>query len=279
MEDYRNNIRPILKWAGGKRQILPHLLKYMPNIYEDYYEPFIGGGALLFTLLPNKAIINDYNEELINVYIVIRENIEELIEDLKKHENTSEYYYQMRAKDRDSEVWEGMTPLERASRTIYLNKTCYNGLYRVNSRGQFNTPFGKYKKPCICPEKELLALNAYFKENDVRILFGDYKEALKTARNGDFAYLDPPYDPISETAFYTAYTASGFTRQNQIELCETCKELDSRGVRFMLSNSATDFIKDLYKSFSIRIIPARRAINSNGNGRGFVDEVVVRNYE
>ena len=271
-------IKPILKWAGGKRQLLPKLLEFMPIDYQTYYEPFIGGAALLLATLPSTAIVNDYNEELINVYKVIRTNVEQLILSLKEHENTSEYFYILREKDRDKRIWQRMTDVERASRTIYLNKTCYNGLFRVNSNGKFNTPFGKYKNPTICQEEDLLALSAYLNQNNITLLCGDYKIALETAKEGDFAYLDPPYDPVSKTAFYTAYTASGFTRQNQIELSETCKELDSKGVKFMLSNSATEFIKELYKEFNIEIVSAKRSINSNGKGRGNVNEVIVRNY-
>ncbi len=270
--------KPVLKWVGGKRQLLTNLIELMPDSYVTYYEPFIGGAALLLACQPNKAVINDFNKELINVYLVIRDNVETLIESLKQHENTSEYYYSIRAKDRDLSVWESMTDLERASRMLYLNKTCYNGLYRVNSQGQVNVPFGYYKKPNICPESDLRSLSAYLNECDIRILCGDYAAAVSDAKEGDFVYFDPPYDPVSVTAAYTGYTANGFTKQDQIRLCETCKELDSRGVRFMLSNSATDLIKELYSSFDVSIVPAKRAINCKGNKRGAVDEVIVRNY-
>lgn len=271
-------MKPVLKWVGGKRQLLEKLLALMPKSYKTYYEPFIGGAALLLACHPKQAVINDYNDELMNLYHVIRDDVESLIDHLKQHENTPEYYYAIRAKDRDSDAWEKMTELERASRMLYLNKTCYNGLYRVNAQGQVNVPFGRYKNPNICPEEDLRNMSDYFNSNEIVIMQGDYRDAVADAKPGDFVYFDPPYDPISTTAAYTGYTSNGFNKQNQIELCETCKELNDKGVMFMLSNSATDFIKELYAGFDVRIVPAKRAINCKGNGRGAVDEVIVRNY-
>ena len=271
-------ITPILKWVGGKRGLLSSLIDLMPDSYSTYYEPFLGGGALFFDQRPAKAVVSDSNSELINLYSVVKSNVDSLIESLKQHENTSDYFYEIRAKDRDKDIWDSMTDVERASRMLYLNKTCYNGLYRVNSLGQVNTPFGGYKNPNYCPESDLRLMSSYLNEEDITLLCCDYRKAVETASKGDFVYFDPPYDPISDTAAYTGYTSSGFNKQNQIELCETCKELDSKGVMFMLSNSATEFIKGLYSSFDIQIVKAKRAINCKGDGRGAVDEVIVRNY-
>lgn len=271
-------IKPVVKWVGGKRQLLPQLLQRMPENYGTYCEPFIGGGALLFAVQPKRAIINDYNAELVNLYTVIKNDCEALISDLRKHKNEADYYYEMRALDRDFEKWQSLSDVERASRFVFLNKTCFNGLYRVNSQGFVNTPFGRYKNPTICPEDDLRGISEYFTKSKVKILCGDYRKAVKKLKSGDFVYFDPPYDPISPTASYTGYTENGFTKQNQIELAETCKALDEKGVFFMLSNSATDFIKEQYQGFNIDIVKAKRAINCKGDGRAPVEEVIVRNY-
>ena len=274
----QQRLKPVVKWVGGKRQLLPVLNERLPKEYGLYCEPFIGGGALLFDIQPQEAVINDLNPELINLYQVIKNEVESLIEDLQKHINTSEYFYNIRALDRDAEAWQKLTPVERASRFIYLNKTCYNGLYRVNSQGQLNTPFGNYKNPSICDTENLLAISNYFNKASITMLCGDYKNAVKQLETNDFVYFDSPYHPVSSTASYTGYTASGFSEQNQIELYETCKELDSKGVMFMLSNSGTPFIKELYKDFEVEIVKAKRAINCKGDKRAAVEEVLVRNY-
>lgn len=272
-----HQIKPILKWVGGKRQLLPELLPLIPD-FDNYCEPFIGGAAMLLSLQPKSATINDYNAELMNVYRVIRDDVEALITDLKKHENTPEYFYEMRGKDRDKRVYSHLSPMKRASRVIYLNKTCFNGLYRVNAAGQLNAPFGAYKNPNIVNEEGLRAVSTYLRSANVTILQGDYAAALENLPEGTFVYLDPPYDPISETAAFTGYTQGGFSRLDQIKLREACDTLNERGIKFMLSNSATDFIKDQYSEYHIQIIKAKRAINCKGSRRGTVDEVVVTNY-
>jgi DNA adenine methylase len=269
--------QPFLKWAGGKRQLLPEITKYIPREINTYYEPFIGAGAVLLHLQPPKAIINDINSELINAYTVIRDQIEELLADLSKHVNDKEYFYNIRELDR-KEQYQLLTPVERASRMIYLNKTCFNGLFRVNSRGQFNVPFGKYKNPAIVNEEVLRAVHEYLAYADVTLLNGDFAKAVESARAGDFVYFDPPYDPVSETASFTSYSLDGFRAEQQIRLKELFDELDQRGCRVMLSNSATDFIKDLYKQYNIKIVGAKRNINSKASGRGKIDEVLVMNY-
>ncbi|AAO35023.1 DNA adenine methylase [Clostridium tetani] len=270
---------PVLKWVGGKRQLMGEIKKVLPKTYTAYYEPFIGGGAVLFELQPNKAVINDVNGELINLYNIIKYDVESLIEDLRKHENTSEYFYRIREIDRSKEEYEKLTNVEKASRIIYLNKTCFNGLFRVNKAGEFNSPFGKYKNPNIVDEVTLRAVNKYFNKANIKILNGDFEQSLKRIRKGAFVYLDPPYDPVSSSANFTGYDKGGFNRAEQIRLKNLCDKLDKKGVKFLLSNSATDFIKELYKDYNIKVVKAKRTINSNGNSRGAVDEVLVRNYE
>ncbi len=272
-------IQPFLKWAGGKRQLLPEIRKYVPKRMGTYYEPFLGGAAVLFDLQPKKAVINDINSELINTYLVIKNNVDDLIEDLKKHENKSDYYYKIRDLDRDKNQFSKLSDVEKASRLIYLNKTCFNGLFRVNSQGQFNVPFGRYKNPNIVNEFVLRAVSHYLNNNEVEILNGDFADAVSCAKKGDFVYLDSPYDPVSETASFTGYTLGGFSKDEQIRLRDLFVDLDKRGCKVLLSNSATDFIKDLYKDYRIEIVSATRNINSIASKRGKIDEVLVMNYE
>lgn len=272
-------VLPVLKWAGGKRQLLSDINKYIPKHISTYYEPFIGGGAVLFDLQPNKAVVNDVNEELINVYRVIRDNVEELIVDLNTHENTAEYFYYVRSKDRDEEVFASMTDIEKASRIIFLNKTCYNGLFRVNQAGEFNSPFGRYSNPNIVNATTLRAVSKYFNKNKITFKNMDFADALKGIRKGSFVYFDPPYDPVSDSSSFTGYARGGFDRTEQVRLKRLCDRLDARGVKFLLSNSSTEFILDLYKGYRIELIKAKRTINSKGDSRGDVKEVLVRNYE
>ncbi len=274
-----NLVTPVLKWVGGKRQLLDTLRPLLPKSMSKYCEPFIGGGAMLFDLQPKKALVNDINSDLILVYTVIRDSVDELIQRLEQFENTSDMFYAVRDWDRDRERYEALSDVERAARIIYLNKTCYNGLYRVNNAGEFNSPFGNYKSPNIVNAPVLRAVNAYFNSAEISFSTVDYAELLQTVRRGTFVYLDPPYDPVSDTSSFTGYARGGFTRDDQIRLRECCDELNRRGVRFMLSNSATDFIREQYAAYNITTVRAKRAINSVGSRRGDVDEVVVRNYE
>ncbi|MCR4442710.1 MAG: DNA adenine methylase [Peptococcaceae bacterium] len=271
-------VAPVLKWAGGKRQVLKHIKKYVPKSFSVYYEPFLGGGALLFELQPQEAVVNDINGELINIYRVIKDSVGELIEDLKRHRNGEEYFYRLREQDRDREQYERLTAVQKASRIIYLNKTCYNGLFRVNKAGEFNTPFGGYTHPNIVNEAVLRAVSDYF--NKARITFTslDFEDALKDVKSGAFVYLDPPYDPVSDTASFTGYDKGGFDRYEQKRLKKTCDRLNEKGVKFILSNSATGFIKDLYKNYKIIVINAKRPVNSRADKRGEIDEVLVMNY-
>ncbi|TMN23154.1 DNA adenine methylase [Lentibacillus cibarius] len=270
--------QPFLKWAGGKRQLLPEIRKYIPKKYNTYYEAFVGAGAVLFDLQPKQAVINDVNKDLVNVYNVIKYNVEELVEDLKKHENDKDYFYAIRDLDRQPE-YEELSPIEKASRLIYLNKTCFNGLFRVNSQGQFNVPFGKYKNPQIVNEIVLKAVHNYLNVNDVTIMNEDFETVIQDAKKGDFLYFDPPYDPVSDTSSFTGYSLDGFNKNDQVRLRDTFVELDKRGCKVLLSNSATDFIKDIYSDFHIEIVSATRNINSVASKRGKIDEVLVMNYD
>lgn len=270
-------VAPVVKWVGGKRQILDEIIKYVPGNFSEYYEPFLGGGAVLFELQPKKAVVNDINNELMNIYEVIMKNVEELIEDLKQHKNEKEHFNKIRELDRDRERYNMLTPVQRASRIIYLNKTCYNGLFRVNKSGEFNVPFGNYKNPNIADEITLRAVSSYFNRSKIRFTCQDFADVLKRAGKGAFVYLDPPYDPVSETASFTGYDKGGFDRDEQIRLKKTCDKLNKKGVKFLLSNSATEFIRDLYQDYRIEAIRAKRAINSKADRRGDVDEVLVMN--
>lgn len=272
-----NLVVPFVKWAGGKRQLLPELIKRVPK-FTTYCEPFVGGGALFFYLQPKKAIINDFNKDLINTYITIQNNVESLIQHLSTYKNDSESYYKIRELDR-TPLFHRMSATEKASRLIYLNKTCYNGLFRVNSMGEFNSPFGSYKSPNIVNEPTLRAIHNYFQNADVTFLSGDFEAAVKGLKKGTFVYFDPPYDPVSASSNFTGYTNLGFGKQEQRRLKEVCDELNAKGIKFLLSNSATDFILDLYKEYNIEKISAKRVINSNANNRGNVDEVLIRNYD
>lgn len=270
---------PFVKWVGGKRQLLMEIEPLLPKRITSYFEPFVGGGALLFYLQPSKAYINDLNEELINLYKVIKDYPLELIEDLRKHENTASYFYHIRGLDRNHDEYSKLSIIEKASRIIYLNKTCYNGLYRVNNAGEFNSPFGRYKNPNIVNEITIKAVSYYLNNTDVQMRCGDFSNALNEAGRDSFVYFDPPYDPISDSSSFTGYTQGGFNRDDQIRLKEFCDELSRKGVKFLLSNSKTDFIEDLYKDYQIIETRASRQINSDAEKRGVVPEVLIRNYE
>lgn len=279
---------PIVKWVGGKRQLLKEIRANLPKEpYKRVIEPFFGGGAVSFSLQKTPLIINDLNEDLIGLYRSVKNQPTELIEALKKHKENlqadsgggEEYFYEVRAIDRDKTKWNTTPELEKAARLVFLNKTCYNGLFRVNSAGEFNSPYGHYKNPDIVQETKIKAVSAFLNKPGVEILSGDYREALKKARKGDLVYLDPPYDPVSDSASFTGYTAGGFGKDEQEALYEACVALDAKGVSFLLSNSATDYIRDKYKDFNVVSVMANRAVNSVAARRGAVEEVLVKNYE
>lgn len=269
-------ISPILKWVGGKRQLLSEIMPLINKNCSTYVEPFVGGGAVFFELQPKKAIINDFNSELINVYRVVRDNVEELVLALEKHNelNSEEYFYEVRGIDR-TEQFQEMTDVEKAARIIYLNKTCFNGLYRVNAAGHFNSPYGKYKNPNIVNATTLRAMSKYLNKGNIVIRQGDYKEALKGLRKGAFVYLDPPYMPISTSSSFTGYTENGFSYAHQVELKKECDKLRKKGIAFLQSNSDCPEIRDLYKDYKIITVQARRNINSNAKKRGEINEVLI----
>lgn len=267
--------RPFLKWVGGKRQLLGVLSASSPEGWHGrYYEPFIGGGAFLFYQRPDVATISDMNPELINCYTVIRDDVDALIRSLRRHKNEEAYFYEIRAKDVKK-----MTPIQRASRMIFLNKTCFNGLYRENSKGQFNTPYGRYTNPNIVDEENLRAISDYLNNPDIEIKHSSYQHVLDTAMPGDFVYFDPPYVPLTKTASFAEYVKGGFCLKDQAELADVFAELSRRNVYAMLSNSNTQVILDLYKDFNIKTVHASRSINCKGNKRGKeANEVLVTNY-
>lgn len=269
-------LKPIVKWVGGKRQILNEITPLIPASPSLYVEPFVGGGAVLLDRQPKKARINDFNEELINVYQVVRADPDSLLELLREHEakNSSEYYYEIRALDREPSFAE-LSDVERAARIIYLNKTGFNGLFRVNSHGHINVPYGRYKNPNIVNEPGVRELSVYLRDSDIDIRCGDYADALTGLSEGDFVYLDPPYMPVSVTAAFTGYTEGGFGYGEQVRLRDECLKLHERGVAFLQSNSDTPEVRELYDGFTIRTVKARRAINSKATGRGAVNEVLI----
>ncbi|MDR1084608.1 MAG: DNA adenine methylase [Deltaproteobacteria bacterium] len=272
-------LAPVLKWVGGKRQLLDVLTPLLPERVAAYCEPFLGGGALLFNLQPETAYVNDINDELIRVYNMIRHDVEALIAALQDFKNEADYYYSVRNWDRDKTKYSSLSDLKKAARILYLNKTCYNGLFRVNNAGEFNSPFGNYRNPNFVNAPALRAVSSYLNAAAVNLTSRDYAEVLRTLPKKTFVYLDPPYDPVSDTSSFTGYAKRGFSRDEQIRLRENCDELNRRGLKFMLSNSATDFIKKQYASYHITVVQAKRAVNSDAAKRGKVDELVVRNYK
>lgn len=262
---------PFVKWVGGKRALLPQLMGRIPLRFASYHEPFVGGGAMFFALQPVKAMLSDYNAELVTTYQVIRDDVERLIRHLRTHKLDETYYYDLRAREPGR-----LDPIERASRLIYLNRTCFNGLYRVNARGGFNVPYGRYKNPLICNEVGLRAASAALAGTHTR--HAGYEIVLEQARRGDFVYFDPPYHPVSPTANFTGYTAGAFGPDDQRRLADVFRALARRGCKVMLSNSDTPFIRELYGDFNLEIVAAPRLVNRDATKRGPVNEVLVRNY-
>lgn len=273
--------KPFVKWAGGKRQIMKDIKKYIPDNYSTYYEPFVGGGAVFFELAPKKAVLNDYNKELMNVFECIKDEIrfEKMCNELNHHEanHSEEYYYKIRDLDRDKKKFNKLVDYKRAARTIYLNKACFNGLYRVNSKNEFNVPYGKKEKVNTYEGQNLGIVHCILNFNDIELLSTDFEEAVKNAKKGDFIYFDPPYD--SDTSTFNSYTEDGFGKDEQVRLFELFEKLDKKGCYIMLSNHNTKLIRDLYKNYNINVIKAKRNINANGKKRGNVEEVLITNYK
>lgn len=273
-----NRADPFLKWAGGKGQLLKQYEILFPGDFSNFIESFVGGGAVFFHFYNTgrlwhgkRAILLDSNEELINCYLVIKEDVENLIQILSGHKfiNTEKAFYRIRAE-------EPKDRFERAARTIYLNKTCFNGLYRVNSRGKFNAPFGNYQNPLICNSTNLRAV--CFALRNVEILCANFDQCLEFAKREDFIYFDPPYQPLNKTSSFTNYTKNSFKEDDQKKLYNVFKELDKIGCKVMLSNSDTPFIRNLYKQFRTEVVLAKRAINCKASGRGKINELVILNY-
>ena len=269
--------RPFLKWAGGKTQLVPALLEHMPPRFNAYFEPFVGSGALFFCLRRqgrlSQAHLSDTNAELAGAYAALAADVEQVIAHLAGYPHSPEFFYALRAQD----PWT-LDPARRAARLIYLNKTGYNGLYRVNRRGQFNVPFGRYKNPPILDPENLRCVSQALQ--GVEISHAPFESVLEWARPGDWVYFDPPYAPLSATASFTAYQAHGFSAADQARLRDACLELTRRGVQLTLSNSDTPLIRELYTrpAFTLHPVLARRAINSNAARRGPVSELIITNY-
>lgn len=275
--------RPFVKWAGGKARVMPQLTPLMPKKYNNYYEPFLGGGAFYFSLRSvKKAYLNDINAYLIEAYVHIRDNLDSLTKDLLTLENSyhalalvdQKQYYLDRREEYNS--LEGNS-LRKTSLLIFLNKTCFNGMYRENSKGGFNVPFGQHRAPTICDTKNLR--NVSLRLASTELSTGSFIDVVKSAKKGDFIYLDPPYHPLNKTSSFTAYSREDFDETNQHELAGLYRQLDERGCYVMLSNSDTELIKELYSTYNINKILASRSINSKANGRGKINELVVTNYE
>lgn len=273
--------RPFIKWAGGKQQLLSQFEQYFPRKFGRYIEPFLGGGAVYFHLwnanrISASAALWDNNGELINAYRIVRDRVEELVEHLRDHQlhHSEQYYYKVRKQDRIASLQ--FEPVERAARTLYLNKTCFNGLYRVNSKGQFNVPIGRYDNPRILDEDRLRIASKAL--HNAQFEVRDFRAVVEVARPGDFLYFDPPYHPLSDTSNFTSYTAGSFGMADQRDLADVFAALDAKGCYCMLSNSHTPFVLELYDSFRVELVQATRSINSDASSRGRISEVLILNY-
>ncbi|HEX4417296.1 MAG TPA: DNA adenine methylase [Kofleriaceae bacterium] len=264
---------PVIKWVGGKTKLLSELTARMPARFERYYEPFVGGAALFFRIAPARAVLADSNPDLIGLYTCLTRDVAGVIRKLEHHRtaHSESHYYTTRTRWNDREL--SWTTADRAATFIYLNKTCFNGLWRVNRSGAFNVPIGRYTDPPICVPEALHAASTLLGRATLRC--GDYRAAVTDARRGDFLYFDPPYDPLTPTASFTSYTTGMFGADQQRELADTARTLVARGCQVMLSNSDTPFIRSLYKGFHVDRVKCSRAINSNAAKRGDVDEVII----
>jgi DNA adenine methylase len=270
--------QPFLKWVGGKRQILSQLQAYFPKTFNNYFEPFVWWWAVFFNIHKERSFLSDINEDLINTYIQVKNNPVELIQALKKFRYDKDFFLTVRNIDREEKWREKYSPLARAARFIYLNRTCFNGLYRVNSRWEFNVPFGAYTNPDFVQLKNIIRASRVLNDTKADLKVQSFEKVLEEAKVGDFVYLDPPYDTLSETSNFTSYVKEDCGKELQYTLAEVCKKLHKKWVFFMLSNHNTPLIQELYKDYTIYIVQARRNVNSKANGRGKVEEVVVINY-
>ena len=274
--------KPFVKWAGGKRQLLAELEKSFPKQFGTYFEPFLGGGALLFDLLakkPNlKCSVSDLNSDLVLAYVTIRDKLGRLIESLENHsknyhKDSTGYYYEVRKQEPKSQI-------EKVSRLLFLNKTCFNGLYRVNSKGKFNVPLGRYTNPNIVNRENLSTVSKFLQSDKIKISCRDFESILKDAKKGDFVYFDPPYQPVSDTANFTSYTHRDFTEDDLQRLADLANQLNSKGSHVLLSNSNTKIVKKIFssKKWKVKEIAVNRAINSNSQKRTGHKEVLIKNY-
>jgi len=274
--------KPFVKWAGGKRQLIPILNQHIPKNFGSYFEPFLGGGAMMFHVFLNypkqRFIVSDLNSDLVLSYITIRDRVDELISSLKNHaknysKNSNSYYYSVRDSEPKGQI-------EKTSRLIFLNRTCFNGLYRVNSKGKFNVPLGRYTNPNIVNEENLRSVNQVLKSKKIQISCRDFSTILDDVKKNDFVYFDPPYQPVSTTSNFTSYTNRNFTYDDLKRLCELCEKLDSKNCKFMLSNSNSKEVLEIFSknSWKIRKIEANRAINSDSKKRTGHSELLIKNY-
>jgi DNA adenine methylase len=273
MPELRAPRAPILKWAGGKSRLLPELLSRLPARWDRYFEPFAGGAALFFALAPQRAVLGDANQDLMDVYRAVGANCSAVIRGLRSHQklHSATYFYETRALwNTQRSKW---TLPKRAAAFVYLNKTCFNGLWRVNRAGEFNVPMGRYADPPICVPEALRAVHSVLARAELHS--ADYRETIRDARPGDLVYLDPPYYPTSSTANFTSYTLGAFTDENQRELADIARRLASRGCHVMVSNSDTPFIHDLYQGFRVSRVRCPRSINSATSRRGEVNELII----
>jgi DNA adenine methylase len=266
---------PIVKWAGGKSKLLDALVSRMPARFGSYFEPFLGGGAMFFRLAPGRAVLADWNEDLMNLYRCVAWKVEDVIQRLEAHreEHDKDYYYAVRERWNAGEKTQ--SAVERAAAFLYLNKTCYNGLFRVNQKGHFNVPMGRYDEPRICDPAQLRGASRLLRRAELHT--GHFADQVADAVAGDFVYFDPPYDPVSRTASFTSYTAGSFGPDAQRELAAVVRALTRRGVHVMVSNSDTPFIRQLYRGLDIEQVAASRAINSRADARGTVNELIITN--
>lgn len=263
------NPRPFIKWVGGKRQLLPALLRLAPKKFATFHEPFLGGGALFFALRPKKAVLTDTNQRLVRTWCGVRDNVHSVIELLASYPHDKDFFLALRARDIDAE-----SDVHVAAWFIYLNKTAFNGLYRVNSKNRFNVPFGRYVNPGICDAANLRACSQALQGTE--ILHRDFASVAGRAEPGDFVYCDPPYVPLSATSYFTSYTAEGFSSADQERLRDLALELKKRKVKVLLSNSGAGFVRELYKGFALEEVLASRQINCKAEGRGQIVELVMR---
>jgi DNA adenine methylase len=287
VKQYYNQIqilspKPFVKWAGGKRQLLPEIQKHLPEKFGSYFEPFLGGGALLFNLFSEnknlKGHVSDLNSDLVLSYVTIRDNLEGLLKSLQKHSDryfsdSESYYYSVRESNPKNQI-------EKVSRLLFLNRTCFNGLYRVNSKGKFNVPLGRYSHPNIVQEENLRSVNQFLNQNKITIKCQDFSSTIEKAKKGDFVYFDPPYQPVSKTANFTSYTNGNFGLNDLKRLAKVSNQLAKKGVNVLLSNSSSKQVRDLFssKDWEINKIEANRAINSDSNKRTGHFELLIKNY-